>query len=85
MQRGYSRLCNFLLSAGDRVAAMDNCQSAIKVGQAIVKANPTDPLARAALAAAYGQTGNALRIDKRPKEAIRQLELAASEFPKTSH
>jgi len=58
MQRGYSRLCNFLLSAGDRVAAMDNCRARSRSGRRC-KGKSNDPLARAALAAAYGQTGNA--------------------------
>jgi tetratricopeptide (TPR) repeat protein len=82
MQRGYARLCNFLLSTGDQRGAIENCEKAVKTANELVASNPADPAVRGTLAATYGQMGNALRIGNRPKEAIPQLELAGSEFQK---
>ena len=80
LQRGYSRMCNFLLSNGDQRGAISNCYKSIDLAKILVAADPTDPLKRAALAAAYGVAGNALRLDKRPREALSQLALAEHEF-----
>ena len=82
LQRGYSRLCNFLLSTGDHKGALSNCEKAIRTSQDLVLLQPANRPQRAALAAAYGQTANALRIDQHVDQAIPLLERAASEFEK---
>jgi tetratricopeptide (TPR) repeat protein len=82
LQSSAARLCSLLLTVGDRPGALENCDIAVHMTQARVSAHPDDPLARAALAAAYGQNATVLRMDNRPKEAIPLLERAASEFEK---
>jgi len=82
LARGHSRLCNFLLSTGDHQGALRNCEISIRESKELVAAHPDDPAYRAVLAAALALSGNALRLDKRPKEAMSQLEFAAQEFQK---
>ena len=80
IHRATGRPCNFLLSEGDHRGAIENCRSAVRTSQALLAESPDDLALRMALAAAYAQYGNALRLDNRHGEAMPQLELAAAEF-----
>jgi hypothetical protein len=39
LQRGYSRLCNFLLANGDNKGALENCEKSVRMSKELVAAN----------------------------------------------
>ena len=80
IHRATGRLCNFLLSEGDHRGAIENCRNAVRINQTLLADSPDELALRLALAEAYAQYGNALRLDNRPGEAMTQLELAAAEL-----
>jgi tetratricopeptide (TPR) repeat protein len=54
----------------------------VGISKALVDAHPSDPVPRSALAVSYASSGTAYRADKKPKDAISFLEMAASELEK---